>query len=401
MKILVYGYYDDFANFFLNLRDYHKKINLNSEYYFLTPNISGYVTWDDNRKYFLKSKLRVSQHNTSKNVINDVVSIDALNILRAREISVNKILGKILSVRRVIEDVLPDIIIISGDSRPNSRVIKTLAAELGIRVLYFEQGPLKTTLISDCGVTANHNPYSNESYPSKVLSNNTIKDYNPSRWQRYLDIFQVFSKDEESNFDISLMLKKFKKSKFPQLTKPKSPRVRMLVVLQVPDDINSIFHGNFFNILQLIKYIDKVTPKWIEVVFREHPMYRGSYDSGIYDYILRNERFILDSALPGIPVDWSDYFSMVTVNSLMTFEAINNNVPVALLGQSSYANLVSYCHDFEALSHFISRSSEGHILAPSKNEIDEYMGASYLPGHYRSITNELLSKIVSKIEGKK
>ncbi len=397
MKILVYGYYDDFANFFLNLRDYHKKINIKSEYHFLTPNISGYVTWDDNRKYFLNSKSLTSQSKPAKVEINNLINIDALSILRGRKASVNKIIGKIVNVRRVIERVLPDIIIISGDSRPNSRVVKNLAGEYGIRVLYFEQGPLKTTLISDSGVTANHIPYSNENYSSKVLSENSIKDYNPGRWQRYLDIFQAFSKDEESNFDISLMLKKFKQSNFPKLTNPKCLRARMLVVLQVPDDINSIFHGNFFNVFQIIKYIDKVTPKYIEVVFREHPMYRGSYDSAIYDFINGNRRFILDSASPGIPVNWSDYFSMVTVNSLMTFEAIQNNVPVALLGQSSYADLVTYCHDFEALHDFIHQSSEGHISAPSKKEIDEYIEASYLPGHYRAITNELLSKIVYKL----
>ncbi|UTW49489.1 hypothetical protein [Bacterioplanoides sp. SCSIO 12839] len=401
MRVLVYGYYDDFANFFLNVRNFHKAINKEAEYFFITPNISGYLTWDDSNKYLIGSKFKFIKNKKSSYERSILADINALSILEGKDANDTIAQKKLDEIGDVFCKFVPDVVVISGDSRPNSRVVRFWADQRNIRMLYFEQGPKGTTLISPYGVTANHIAYSIDNEYSMPSVTPDLVTYNPNRWQRYLDVLQMFSSDLESRFDLAMMLRKKNNKKPMKLTPAKNIKSRLLVVLQVPKDINSIFHGKFFSINQLVIYLDKTVPKEVEIVFREHPMYRGSYDKSLYEYISNGDRLLLDSAEAGVPVRWGDYFSMITVNSLMTFEAIDHGVPVALLGRACYGGLASNCEFHNDLKEFLLSTYKKDKSVPDSDEIERYLKNTFLPGHYRSATKELLSNVAYRIEGTK
>lgn len=396
MKILTYGYYDDFANFFLNLRDYHQKLYSNTEYSFLTPNLSGYNTWSDANKFLLNPSLFGTANFELSEL--EFTEITALYTLQAKEHNIKHIKKKCSLVNDILNTLEPDIIIISGDVRPNPKIISILAKKKGIPVLFFEQGPLKTTLISKSGVTANHIPYLPLGQIKKKKPYSFImKKYNPYRIKRLWDLLQIFTTDPETEFNFLSILRRYSKKSHSQSYVNIKKR-RILFSLQVPNDINWIFHSNFHNISQLMKYLSMLLPNNIDVVFREHPMFQGSYDNELYTMITLRDNFYLDGKAT---VEWGKYDAMITVNSLMTFEAISAAVPVGLLGKSCYANMATDCSSYSKLSLFVSKVLAGECKAPSNEEQKHYIKNSFISGHFRAITTELLHQIVMIIEEEK
>jgi capsular polysaccharide export protein len=395
VKVLIYGYYDDFANFFLNLRDYHRCIDQNAEYYYLTPNISGYITWNDANKSLLGRASPGEQGDY------DYQFIEAYNTLSGVKCSRYTTECKLSYIARLLNDYCPDVIIISGDSRPNSRIIKLLAEANRIRCLYFEQGPLGTTLLSLTGVTANHIPYSRR----RISTNSHEVDYqvvtyNKKRWQRYADIFQMFSSDPEAALDLGVVRKKlFSKKAVVGNSEVKGQRYRLLFALQVPDDINSLFHGPFSSAEQVIRYLGSVVTENVEIVVREHPMYKGSYDNALYEYINNHPNLVLDKPVLGVSVEWSKFVGFVTINSLMTFEAVRAGVPVAVLGRSCYGDLVTECYSIESLKKYIDDCKNKVIPNIDDETLSQYLNSTFFKGHFRNPTKELLAEIVEEIRG--
>jgi capsular polysaccharide export protein len=393
MKVLVYGYYDDFANFFLNLRDYHKTENPNVEYHFLTPNYSGYVTWNDANRYLMGGR------RYSLSCEYDVDFIASYNLLFDGKISKDKICKKISFVEYLFHKIEPDLVIISGDSRPNSRVVMEVAKKYSKKIFYFEQGPLKTTLFSDTGVTANHIAYSG-SNNLQSSKNFEVKEYNIGRKQRFLDVLQVFSSDSEASINIVNSFRKLVKFNGKKLNLKDSPgcQYKILFALQVPEDVNSVFHGAFYDTFQLIRYLDAIVPDYFEIVFREHPLFKGSYERELYEYISKSDRLSLDPSYLGEPVDWSCYCCFLTLNSLMSFEAVSNGKPVGVLGRSCYSDMVNQCQNIDDLLDFLDKAIKGECASPSSVQLDRYMNDSFEKGHYRNITEGLLASVVAKLE---
>ena len=403
MKILVYGYYDDFSFFFSRLGEYHARRNSEVEYYFATNNLSGYFSWPSNNKalilpHFLRKKTENSSFSSKQ--IREMGEYYLLNFL---EIPFSKINSKVNFIESIINKVNPDKVILSGDVRPTSKIIQYCIKRRNCDIWFFEQGPLKTTVFSKSGVNANLLPNNLPNRLANKIEEDSIKiSSTQKRYYRLLDVLQSFSSDPEASFNISVMLHKFFRRAKNCRSKAIEKRGKKIVLLalQVPDDINFTFHSSFATMLQLLKFILSNLPKNILLIIREHPMYKGSYGDNVYNLVENHKQAFLDANCPGEGVEWDHIDGFLAVNSLMVFEAIEKGTPAGMLGRATFSSLVEDCQSQQRLRDFFSKISNNQLSAPSALVITDFIDRTYLKGHFREPTEGLFLKMTQLLEGK-
>lgn len=241
----------------------------------------------------------------------------------------------------------PSHLLTIGDSRLSIEVAIAIANQRGIKIYYLEQGPFKTTFFDNEGVNANHSVRKNldnilsdktKITPHRALDQSRVK-YTRSPIYRGIDIIlmELFQKNKCYPPDLKFNdLNSFKKHKQNSInTKNIDYTNSFLLVLQVPIDVNMIYHSPIFKThFELVKQVYLNLPQGINLIVREHPLYINKYSKTLYDFIKNNSIQIdndtaLNSALEKAK-------AIIVNNSTVGIEAIYRYKTVVVLGNAFY-----------------------------------------------------------------
>lgn len=368
MKILSIGYYDDFARFFLSIKSELKKKDKKIEFKYLSLYFSGYLyflvrlqnvsffslqVWLNKIVYKNKYMDIIVNSNIYKGIVLDSVIKYHLLLNKKDEIDLKlQAISYIDIIENCLKDYCPDIVILSGDSRMSIEILDFKAKELGIKTYYFEQGPFDTTIFDEKGVNANsslrdkdiNNDISIEELKANISKfkerKRSIKyKRNPIyRGSDYI-IQSLLSKICLLPIDIK-MEKEIKIISEPYINLPKNiyeeKKKIFLLILQVPYDVNMVYHSPFYNNhSEIVQDVYTNLPENSQLLVREHPLFKGKYEKELFEFMYKNN----------ISLDTNDLYSsidkadvVIVNNSTVGIEAISKFKPVVVLGNSYYDN---------------------------------------------------------------
>ena len=393
IKILVFGYYDDFSHFFNELRQYHQSKS-DVKYIYATNNMSGYYSWQTRDRYLLRPISMLASKNRNSEFENALDMLQKqLSKLRINHSAVSY-LPKIRQISTILNVEKPDLVIISGDSKPSAYIFKTLCSEKNIPMRFFEQGPYSTTVFSKTGVLMNQCDIIDEYKSFDMLEKpvNRLK----TRKYRYFDLLQIVSPDVEKSQLRDKILFSIIKNRLKRSEKIKNQEGKcLLLALQDPDDVNFLTYSGFGCNESLIHFTLEALPIGWSCIIREHPKCRGQYSREVYRLIECSDFAILDSTKK--PVDyWKNIDAFVCVNSLMAFEAADRNVKVFVLGQSVYSNLFETPRTVEELNDGLKKNTASYRNIKEKK--DEFIRRYFYKGHFRKPTTQLFDGLIQSME---
>lgn len=435
MKILSIGYYDDFARFFLSIKSELRKKNKNIKFKYLTLYLSGYLycifrfeqvsflsmkAWFNQLIHKKKYLTIISSSTIYKNIdFNDVIKYHLL-LDEKSELSLKlQALSYIDAIEKLLNNYSPDLLILSSDSRMAVEIVNIKAKELAIKTYYFEQGPFGTTIFDNIGVNANASirqmnltdntlPFEeSEEKVKRFFSRKKVNKYKRNPIYRGSDyIFQyLFLKIGLVPIDIKMENFKTSVSTEYKLLKTNNnvtKNKKILLILQVPYDVNMVYHSPFYNNhYSIVKDLHQNLPNNSFLLVREHPLYQGKYESELYAYMLNNN-IALDTDELYSSIDSSSV--VVVNNSTVGIEAISRYKNVVVLGNSYYDNndICIKLKEKENLKTLLERAISSAV---DKNSIVNFLYlflTDYLiDGHYRDedlkCTHEIAQRILDDI----
>lgn len=405
-KIISVSYYADFSRYFRALHgNFH---NPNIEWINICLYHSAYVfdLLHNVKTIFLPSEIRKRKFKNLKSKF-DIGSIN-YTYLKNSDTKINDIA---LLYSNYFEYFLkiekPDLIILSGDERLPIKILRHVAFNLGIKVLYFEQGPFGTTILDKDGVNANCSFRRNCNQELQSEKKLFLLENKKEKWQGYkkyrlLDIIYqlLFPNTYPELIKYKLSIPKNKKNSpiINKITTGTYTKKYILLILQVPEDVNMVCHSPYFsNHTDIIKKIHTSIPSQYKLVVREHPLYKGKYESSLYDYINSN-KISLDCN--GNLVNLIKNSILVIVNnSTVGLEAMLHKKSVLILGNSYYDN-ENYIYKYHG-----EKLREKILEAINKpidiNEVDMRLNYlfnhHFLSGHFRDKDLSSIPEHVRKI----
>jgi len=412
-RVLFVGFYDDFS------RLYHGvSAELNCECHFVFQNLSGYLhslLRNFEATYLFFSPIHLTKRH--KVAIGMALSDeDATYILeytgsdsRFRKFLIRQLYSfwlKRVSVLGISS------LMIAGDSRPISRLFKLVGQELGCEISYFEQGPNNNTILDSSGVNANcsfrYRDGGSYVYAGKYCGSIKQK-YDRNIAYRICDyffdfvfvslFFPIFAENNIQTRFRSLLLKISTKNLC--VSKYDYTDQYVLLILQIPEDANMKLHSpHFDSFTKMLEATYSALPFGFNLIVREHPLYKFSYDLGLYSFIENKSDIFLDSEsnLEG-QIDSS---SLVIVNnSTVGFEAIFLKKKLMVLGDAYY-DQYKYLKKLKDADSFSSDLRAALQIEIDESEADSYIAwcftENFLPGHFRNkdITS-LCKRIANKL----
>ncbi len=245
-----------------------------------------------------------------------------------------------------------DYLITIGDSRMCNEIAIAIAKSRNIKVRYIELGPFNTTFFDDHGVNANlsirsiykHHTSTDQLHKKcdSVLGDKNVS-YNRSIVYRAMDM--VFMKCFEStklyppdlkHTDLNSYISKRRKKKLStKLLDIEQPY--FLLILQVPVDVNMIYHSPHFKThFEIVKSVFENLPHGTKLVIREHPLYVNKYSQKLYNYIDKYD-IILDNNTP-LKKAINQAKVIIVNNSTVGIEALFSYKVTVVLGNAFYDN---------------------------------------------------------------
>ncbi|GGW71528.1 hypothetical protein GCM10008085_24470 [Winogradskyella epiphytica] len=284
---------------------------------------------------------------------------------------------------KIFKKEQPNYLLTLGDSRLCVEIAVAIAAKYEVTTYYIEQGPFNTTFFDQEGVNANlsiRRNYStkliDKSQPNyePLLNPNSTK-YNRSPIYRGLDFLTAALLENSPLYPPDLKYTDVIHNPINKTEKLKNNPAgnhysHILLALQVPRDVNMIYHSpNFKTHTEIVSNIYSNLPEGKQLVVREHPLYINKYDESLYKYIIENNILIdnftpLDQALDSAEV-------IVVNNSTVGIEAILKYKTVVVLGNAFYDNerVCLKLHDKDQLKSLL----QGAIHYKTKKaEIDTF-----------------------------
>ena len=435
MKILSIGYYDDFARFYLEIKKEFKKKDTQVQFKYLSLYLSGYLyflvrlqdvsffsfkVWMN--IFFNKSKYRniIKENKVYKGI--DLDKIIKYHLLLDREEKINlklQAVSYINTVEALLLKFQPDVIILSGDSRMSIEILNLKAKELNIETYYFEQGPFGTTIFDREGVNAHAslrekelNSLNNDKMAEKeqniknFFARKRYSKYNRYPFYRGLDyIFQYICSflgllpvDIKMEKRADVCLSEYKNLSYDLHHKDKKI---FLLILQVPYDVNMVYHSPFFrNHFDIVKNVYKNLPVNSHLLVREHPLYKGRYENELYRFMLVNNISLNTEDLYK-SIDKADV--IIVNNSTVGIEAISKEKTVVVLGDAYYDNDL-ICLKLKNEKNLDKLLEKGLQYKPQKEYIisflDNFLNYYLINGHFRDsnlvapqiITNQILKQ---------
>ena len=232
---------------------------------------------------------------------------------------------------------------LSGDTRFIIKIFEFLAKKQSLRILYFEQGPFGTTILDEKGVNANCSFRENwNSTNSQMEQEIIISKAEKCKYIRYFRIFDfIFLPIKRQRFQlldntssIQLKIKKSHKITRSFTDLVKNGKKYALLILQVPVDANFIYHSPYFQShIEIVNKVQESLPKDLNLVIREHPLYKNQYEEELYQYCLENSISFNNEKLQMV---FKNVEVVIVNNSTVGIEALEQGLPLVCLGNSYY-----------------------------------------------------------------
>jgi capsular polysaccharide export protein len=376
MKILSVGYYDDYARFFLSIKNQFKE-DSSIEFKYINIYLSGFIYWLVKELEFTTLiaykawfKVLFNKKEYQKKIINDSYKDINLNNIINFDKTLNNLSNKNIILLKlqacayidIIENIFikynPDILLLSDDSRLVIEIIDSIAKKYNTKIYYFEQGPFSTTILDTKGVNAN------ASIRDVVLENN-YTDFD----EKLENIYDFFNRKKESKYKRNPIYRGidyiyeyiFKYTPFVPIDLRRNPNIQnnttiynrlkqskkldtnifkkdnnILLVLQVPFDVNLVCHSPLFDShFDIVDTVYNALPIGYNLVVREHPLYKAKYEKELYKIIEDNPNIYLD--IDSNLKDTIEKSSIVIVNnSTVGIESIAKFKNTIVLGNSYY-----------------------------------------------------------------
>lgn len=420
MKLSTIGFYYDFTRFFAK---HHGQITPSGQRVDVTnyaAHASGYLFENvpGQRRVFLPfaTRLSPSQASLETAALDDMgqyLTISGLSERRARRIS-RKYAAYFLKEFRKNR---PDVVIISGDTRTQSRAAAHACRELGLRHFYFEQGPFGTTIMDPEGVNCLASFAKTFAVPP--ASEDQVIATQPSPAQaktperkvvRTLDYlvqplllalgFQEIKEEKAFFKQVSRQIWALRKSRSAPQPAAQTPdpapagKPFVLVVGQVPTDANFSLNSPYTTSLELVRDVEEMFPG-VDILFREHPLFIGSYGADFYAHFEQSPRLSFSRGTRlDTEIDTADH--IVVVNSTVGMEVVlKHQKPILCLGDASYLHLngVHSRADLDAYTSVAPRIPDEDHLANWT-----WFQNSFVQGHFRDQDLQpLISNILEKI----
>ncbi|MDN3492596.1 capsular polysaccharide export protein, LipB/KpsS family [Winogradskyella bathintestinalis] len=281
----------------------------------------------------------------------------------------------------------PDYIISIGDSRLCMEVGIALAKTKNIKIYYIEQGPFNTTFFDDKGVNANISlrektkiTLSNTDARNSLNINQESKTYkyNRSLIYRGLDMALMTLFENTAIYPPDLKysdLNSYRKNRSYSETKHSDDEPYALLILQVPLDVNMVYHSPHFEThTEILESVYANLPKKLKLVVREHPLFINKYEDTLYNYI--NENKILIDNTSSLNSAMESARMIIVNNSTVGIEAIFKYKTVVVLGNAFYDN--DYvCLKLKNKAALSSLLEEAMDYNPNKINIDSFKYEMY------------------------
>ena len=415
MKIIAIGYYDDFARFFLSIKKCLNKEKSNLEFKYLSLYLSGWLYFIVrfqrvsffSLKVWVNALIRRKKYNKLlKNKVYKEIDLD--NIIKYHLYLEPKLEFKLkkqaLSYIDVIENYLnnhkPDALILSGDSRMSIEIFDFFAKKLKIETFHFEQGPFGTTILDRKGVNANASIRDKTDFKTELELSETKKEieifFNRKKSVKYKrnPLYRGSDYLLEKGFKYLNIIPpdtligkvvKVGASEYKELgNKWHKDKKVYLLILQVPHDVNMVYHSPFYkNHYSIVKDVYNSLPFNSQLIVREHPLFKKKYESELYEFMSK-EHITLDCN--GLYESIDKCNVVIVNNSTVGIEAVLKLKPVVVLGNSYYDNdliclkLKTKENLKELLKGALTHSvNENHILA----FLDFFTKNFLINGHFR------------------
>jgi len=402
MNILCIGYYDKHSRFFLGIKKQLQKETYNLNFKINSIHLSGFLYTFLRFQYSIWLPMKVWLR-AIKNKKKYITIIDSSDIYKNicyktlikfhdnlnAKISKKNLLIQTLSYIDFFEEYLNeneiDLILLIGDSRLCIEVCIALCKKSKIKIYFIEQGPFNTTIFNDTGVNANIqiNPNLN-AIPShetdvtikKLLNSSKNKKYNRFFVYRGLDflIMKIINNCYLFPPDLKftdVLPSFFKNSKNISPTKRDRNNKIYLLVLQVPMDVNMIYHSpNFKNHYEIVKSIHENLPINAQLLIREHPIFRGKYEKELYEYLNDHNLAIDKNKNINASLKLADV--VIVNNSTVGLQAITFQKPVVVLGNAYYDNS-KICLKYNSNNNLKYILNISHSFKPEKNIIFSFL----------------------------
>ncbi|MEG6585031.1 capsular polysaccharide export protein, LipB/KpsS family [Dendrosporobacter sp. 1207_IL3150] len=372
MKIVTLGYYGSFSRYFKYLQKNISKLSKEIEYFNMSIYPSAHLYWKNQgeRSVFLPKeirKVRISNIDEIGEIykrinIEDVMKYH-LQLLGIKRDTCQYRKLKIVALKYIeyFDQVFKkhnfDIFICSGDSRMFVEIAILIAQRYNVKIFYFEQGPYDTTIIDEKGVNANSS-FRNYLIKNEIDENKLEKfitrEKSPKFYKNeytyyalkildlmYLspplkNIFPIELVAESSFINLAIRnLKRILSLKNKIKSKLEVPKKSILLILQVPYDVQMMFNSPLFNdFTEMVEEIHKSIPREYNLIVREHPLYIHNYDVKMYDYIKNNNILLINDLPLGEMIKQSEV--IVVNNSTVGLEALVHYKPLVILGDSYY-----------------------------------------------------------------
>ncbi len=447
-KILAIGYYDDYARFFLYIEKELKLVKTNLVFFYINIYLSGFL-------YTLFNKFRITTLISYKAwfsvLLNKKKYLDCIKNVDYKGVNLNEITkfdtklnnydhNKINSLKLqacayidividIFESYKPDLLLLSDDSRLVIEIMNHFAKFYEVNVLYFEQGPFRTTIFDNKGVNANASirdvklEVSELNFNEKLEKINNFferpksKNYIRIPFYRGMDYIAQLILSKISFFPIDLKNGKIKvvnKDLYSLVLDKKNnlkildenEKLNILLVLQVPFDVNLVYHSPLFkNHYEIVKNVHEAMPSNCNLIIREHPLYRSRYEQELY-YIIKNEPNIfidVESKLDEMILKSS---IVIVNNSTVGIESIAKFKNTVVLG-NSYYDKEEICFKLKNKEDLKLTILEAFSSQLNKNNIIDYLYKLcfdfLIEGHYKdsdlkNLSNDIVIKIINNLD---
>lgn len=407
MNIICIGYYDKFSRFFLDIsehlktnRDSHVKLNIYSLHFsgfFYNLIRFRFSSWLPVKAWFLSQQKKRHYNRIIRNseVYKDISYNRYIIFHKAinKNISTIHLQRQALAYIDIFDDLFdkqqPDYLISIGDSRLCIEVATAVAKHKNIKIYYIEQGPNNTTFFDDKGINANLSIRTESVYRIKSVQdlkvdvnlNSSTKKYNRSPIYRGLDIIfmKIFEKTniyppDLKYTDLNSYRHKRSSSKI-KLLNNSNKKPFILLILQVPIDVNMIYHSPLFKShTEIIINVYSSLPKNTLLVVREHPLFINKYESTMYDFIKENNITIDNTTPLNKAIELAQI--IIVNNSTVGIEAILIYKTVVVLGNAFYDN-ENICLKLKNKANLANVLANSLNHTPDKQQIDNFRHLLY------------------------
>ncbi|URQ59610.1 hypothetical protein LQ939_12550 [Pantoea alhagi] len=409
IDVLTIGYYADFARFFDLIAKRSLQINSKLTFQHINLHLSGQVYSFIHRQKAFYLPYRAHKTKSDKNNLSSQEKAFYRQFISYHIRLVPKINEDelILQARKYFnylkfffDKTQPKLIILSGDSRMPAEIILFLAREMGVKIIHFEQAPLGRTILDPQGVNANcsfkdANVFASHTQPVKPVNFVRRKKWQGYKKYRAIDILVEKFAPSLQSIEHKRPVRKVVDNQCYQLATTKSYKLSeiagkkiFLLVLQVPDDVNMIYHSPWFsNHFDIVKAVYHALPDDSILIIREHPLYKRLYEDLLYIFIGEHKNVFFDQS-DSLNQAISNCKVVVVNNSTVGLEAIELGKPVVVLG-NAYYDECEFCIKYQGkdLKGILRAALDMPSLEGNKREkyLSFLFNDMFIDGHFRDV----------------